>query len=170
MERIEIRRVAFGDEMRLRSIRLEALEDSPLAFITTLDEARAHPDDLWVSRVTAGSSGAAQATFLALAGDATVGLAIGLDRSERAPGVVAVVSVFVSASVRHRGVGASLMAAVESWAVSIGASTTSLWVVDGNDAARRFYEGLGYRSTLDRQRITVPPVRWESRMYKQLSG
>ena len=169
MDGIEVRRVAPGDAHRLRAIRLEALEDAPLAFITTVDEARAHSDDLWRRRVDAGSSGTDQATFLACAAEATVGMAIGLDRSDRVPGVVAVVSVFVSASARRHGVGDSLMTAVETWALAIGATTTSLWVVDGNDAARAFYEKRGYRPTLDRQHITAPPERWETRMYRMLT-
>ena len=169
VDRIEVRRIAPGDERRLREIRIEALEDAPLAFITTAEEARAHPDDLWHRRVLAGSSGTDQATFLACAGEATVGMAIGLDRSDRAPGVVAVVSVFVSSSARRRGVGDALMSAVESWAMAIGATTTSLWVVDDNASARAFYENRGYRPTLDRQRITAPPQRWETRMYRTLT-
>ena len=96
-------------------------------------------------------------------------MAIGLDRSDRAPGVVAVVSVFVSASARRNGVGDALMNAVESWALAIDAATTSLWVVDDNDAARGFYENRGYRLTLARQRIMAPPQRWETRMYKTLT-
>jgi GNAT superfamily N-acetyltransferase len=106
--------------------------------------------------------------MIAIEGTRTVGMAVGIDRSTVATGVVAIVSVFVSADVRHRGVGRSLMAAVEDWALSIGATTTSLWVVDGNDVARGFYESLGYTATLDRQRIDVPPVRWETRMVKRI--
>ena len=169
VDRIEVRRIAPGDERRLREIRIEALEDAPLEFITKVEDERAHPDDLWHRRVLAGSSGTDQATFLACAGEATVGMAIGLDRSDRAPGVVAVVSVFVSSSARRRGVGDALMSAVESWAMAIGATTTSLWVVDDNASARAFYENRGYRPTLDRQRITAPPQRWETRMYRTLT-
>lgn len=62
------------------------------------------------------------------------------------------------------------MEGVEGWARSKGVGLTSLWVVDGNDAARRFYEQLGYAATLDRQKISVPPVRWETRLVKDLSG
>ena len=61
------------------------------------------------------------------------------------------------------------MSGVESWAMAIGATTTSLWVVDDNASARAFYENRGYRPTLDRQRITAPPQRWETRMYRTLT-
>ena len=157
-----------GEWRRLRDVRLDALADSPEAFITTLAEARSFPDSLWRDRATAGAYGDEQATMIAIEGTRTVGMAVGIDRSTVATGVVAIVSVFVSADVRHRGVGRSLMAAVEAWAEGIGATTTSLWVVDGNDVARGFYESLGYTATLDRQRIDVPPVRWETRMVKRI--
>jgi GNAT superfamily N-acetyltransferase len=165
---IEVRRVRAGEWRRLREVRLDALADSPGAFITTLAEARRFPDSLWRERATAGAHGDEQATMIAIEGTRTVGMAVGIDRSTVATGVVAIVSVFVSADVRHRGVGRSLMAAVEAWALGIGATTTSLWVVDGNDVARGFYESLGYTATLDRQRIDVPPVRWETRMVKRI--
>lgn len=165
---IDVRRIRPTEWRRLREVRLQALADSPLAFITTLDEARRFPDSLWRERAVKGAESAEQATMLAVAGRDTVGLAVGLDRSSVAPGVVAVVSVYVSPDVRRRGVARDLMASVEAWALGVGATTTSLWVVDGNDGARRFYESLGYRATLDRQAIAVPPPRWETRMVKRL--
>jgi GNAT superfamily N-acetyltransferase len=170
---IEVRRVREGDWRRLREIRLEALDDSPEAYITTLAEARRFPDSLWRDRVASGSRGDEQATMIAVEGARTVGMAIGLQRLHRssvAPGVVAIVSVYVSPDVRRRGVARRLMAAVEAWAASVGATTTSLWVVEGNDGARAFYESLGYAATLDRQRIEVPPARWETRMVKRLEA
>jgi GNAT superfamily N-acetyltransferase len=167
-DRIEVRRIRRDEWKRLREVRLAALAEAPLAFITTLDEAKAHPDALWRERTETGAISTTQATFLATAGHRTVGLAVGVDRTATAPGVVAVVSVFVSSDVRRRGVASRLMAEVETWARSIGGTTLSLWVVDGNEAAARLYAGIGYRMTLDRQRINIPPQRWETRMVKDL--
>ena len=97
-------------------------------------------------------------------------MAVGLDKSRPGRRVVAIVSVYVSPGFRRRGIAGSLMGQVERWAATRGARRTSLWVVDGNEAAARFYEGRGYRRTLDRQKIRTPPVRWEARMEKRLSG
>lgn len=166
---IEVRRIRRDEWNRLKDIRLAALAQAPLAFITTLDEASAFPDSLWMERAASGSESTTQATFLAIAEPRAVGLAIGIDRNEVAAGVVAVVSVFVSSDVRRRGVAQRLMVGVEEWARSIGRTTLSLWVVEGNEPAARLYEGMGYRATLDRQRIAVPPMRWEQRMVKDLS-
>lgn len=167
-EPIEVRRIRPEEWQRLKDVRLTALTQAPLAYLTTLDEALAFPDDLWKERATKGAASTTQATMLAIVGARTVGLAVGIDRNEIAQGVVAVVSVFVSSDVRRRGVAQRLMASVEEWAGSIGRTTLSLWVVEGNEPATRFYEEIGYRATLDRQRITIPPARWETRMVKEV--
>ncbi len=143
------------------------LLDSPLAFITTHAEAEALPDEVWIERCTAQPDGTT-ATFGAFDADRAVGMAVGVDRSRPGRKVVAVVSVYVSPQCRRQGIADALTSEVEAWAVERGATSTSLWVVDGNDGARTFYERRGYGMTLDRQRITAPPVRWERRMEKRL--
>jgi len=165
---VEVRRIRSDEWGPLRAIRLEALADTPTAYITTLADAENFPDDLWRERAEKGAAGVDQATYLAFDGLAPVGMAVGLLRPDIRPDVVPIVSVYVSPSVRRSGVGDALMAGVEEWARTVGASSTSLWVVDGNDAARRFYESLGYRMTLDRQKIAQPPIRWETRLVKDL--
>jgi len=167
---IDVRRIRGDDWELLRQVRLDALLDTPIAFITTHAEAEAFGDEVWQERALLGASGGSQATMLAMAGDRAVGMAVGIDRSASRPGLVAIVSVFVAPDARRLGVGRRLIAAVEEWARQIEATATSLWVVEGNDAAAAFYESIGYRSPLDRQRITAPPVRWEMRMTKTLSG
>lgn len=169
MSSVVIRRVRTEDWRAIRALRLEMLLDSPLAFITTHAEAEALPDAVWIERCSPTPDGTT-ATFAAFEGDDAVGMAVGVDRSRPGRRVVAVVSVYVSPALRRRGIAGRLMAEVEAWAADRGAGSTSLWVVDGNDGARRFYEERGYRPTLDRQRITAPPVRWERRMEKPLTG
>ncbi len=166
---LEVRRIAPEDWRMLKAVRLEALLDSPAAFITTFEEASGYPDALWVERSSEAPEDG-QATYLALGRGRCHGMAIGLDRSSSGRAIVAIVSVYVAPDVRRSGVGSALMDAVEAWARQRGAAATSLWVVDGNDGARGFYEARGYRATLDRQKITVPPVRWETRLELRLSG
>ena len=170
MTSIDVRSIEAHEWERLREIRLEALADTPTAFITTLDEARAFPDSVWIDRASAGASGEDQRTVLAIDGADTVGMSVGLFRPHARSGVVPIVSVYVSPRARRDGTGTRLMQDLEAWARTKGASMTSLWVVDTNEVARRFYERLGYVATLDRQKITVPPVRWETRLVKDLSG
>jgi len=165
-----VRRIAPDEWRRLRAIRLEALADTPTAYITTLAEAQAFSDSVWIERAAAGSTGADQATMIAVDGVDTVGMAVGLLRPDARPGVVPIVSVYVSPQARRAGTGKRLMDGVEDWARSVSATMTSLWVVDGNDVAWSFYGELGYVATLDRHKIPVPPIRWETRVVKILTG
>ncbi len=167
---VEVRPIVPDEWRRLKEIRLEALAESPLAFTTTLDEAKALPDAVWHQRASGHAHGVSQVTMIGIDGSRTVGMAVGLLRDGAAADVVPIVSVFVSPLYRGQGVGRRVMEGVEDWARHHGAGASSLWVVDENHAARRFYECLGYRATLDRQKITVPPERWETRFVKVLSG
>jgi len=56
----------------------------------------------------------------------------------------------VAASARRRGIGRALMAAAEAQARSWGASEVVLSVIAFNDAARSFYEAIGYETFLMR--------------------
>lgn len=167
---IEVRRIRSDEWERIKAIRLAALAESPTAFITTVGEALEHPDEFWIERATSGAAGDTQVTVLAVQGRRTVGMAIGLRRSKPPLDVVPVVSVFVEPAVRRLGVGGELMDGVEQWATSLGAATSSLWVVEENVRAQQFYEARGYTATVDRQKIRVPPERWERRYEKRLGG
>ena len=50
----------------------------------------------------------------------------------------------VDATWRRRGLGSSLVRAIEAWAIGAGAAWVELSVYDFNAEARRFYETLGY--------------------------
>jgi len=166
---IEVRRLHHDEWRELRQIRLEALRDSPEAFFTTLAQAEAHPDSLWQDRARMAALGDDQATAIAIDGPRIVGMTTGLLRPDITPDVVAVVSVFVSADVRRRGVGAAMLSVIEQWAARCRASQTSLWVVETNDSALRFYESVGYRATTDRQMVPSLPPRYETRFVKALA-
>ena len=154
----------------MKAIRLEALVEAPLAYTTTLEEARRFPDSLWRERASGMSDGYEQRTMIGVDGPRTVAMGVGLLRPRRRPSIVAIVSVFVSPPYRRSGLGQAVMEGIERWARGEKATATSLWVVDDNESARRFYESLGYRATRDRQKIDVPPVRWETRLVKSLTG
>lgn len=165
----DVRRIRSDEWAILREIRMEALADTPGAFSTTLEEAQAFPDTLWQDRASKGSVGGSQATMLAFKDGAAVGMAVGLLRPHISRHVAPIVSVYVSSTVRRRGIGERLMDAVEAWAHRNGAITTSLWVAEGNVAARVFYEGRGYELTKDRQQSAETNAWCEIRMIKNVS-
>jgi len=136
----------------------------------TADEARGRPDTFWKERADRGSRGEDQVTVIAVEGSRTIGMAVGLVRSSPPTHVVPIISVFVSPSARKSGVGTKLVGAVESWAREVGGSVASLWVVESNHVAIGLYESLGYVQTQDRQLIMAPPIRWETRYEKCITG
>ena len=166
---VEVRALEPDEWHRLKAIRLEALAESPLAYTTTLDEALAYPDAVWRERASGRSGGFDQLTMIGVEGSRTVAMGVALLRTQRRRRIVPIVSVFVSPGHRRSGIGEAVMEGLEAWAARNDADRTSLWVVDDNDPARLFYESLGYRSTGDRQKISVPPVRWETRLEKLLT-
>jgi GNAT superfamily N-acetyltransferase len=166
---IDVRQIREGEWERLRTIRLEALADTPSAFATTLARAQVYPDSLWQERAISGAAGHEQITVLAVSGERTVGMTIALGRPDSRSRIVPIVSVYVTPPERRKGVAGSLLRAAEDWVSDKGGSRTSLWVEEENVPARRFYESIGYIATLDRQMMPSSPRTWEIRLEKVLS-
>lgn len=128
----------------LREVRLAALRDSPQAFWASWkDEHRYAPDD-WVrfTRTVAWFVAVQDVT----PGRPSVGLVGCLQRAEF-PDEPEVIGMWVSPGERGTGAADLLIGAAHGWALSEGATSIALWVVDGNERARRFYQRHGYRST-----------------------
>ncbi|GMK42842.1 hypothetical protein PCCS19_59020 [Paenibacillus sp. CCS19] len=62
-------------------------------------------------------------------------------------------------SCRKRGAGRLLMEQAESYGIAAGCQEALLYVDEGNDAARRFYEKLGYRVTGFAERVRCYEMR-----------
>jgi ribosomal protein S18 acetylase RimI-like enzyme len=62
-------------------------------------------------------------------------------------------------SCRKRGTGRRLMEEAESYGIAAGCQEALLFVDEGNDAARRFYEKLGYRVTGFADRVRCHEMR-----------
>lgn len=166
---IDVRRARADEWRRLRSIRLQALRDAPEAFVTTVAEAEELSDSVWKERARKSEDAVEQVTAIAIDDAQTLGLSVGLIPEKDRPAAIPIVSVFVSPAGRRMGIGSQLMECVEDWAAEIGGRTTSLWVVETNIGAARFYESLGYRATGDRMETPVPPPRIEIRYEKDLT-
>jgi GNAT superfamily N-acetyltransferase len=145
------------------------LTDTPSAFVTTIDEALAHDDQVWIDRAANGSLGNTQATVLAVDADGPVGMAVGLRKERFDVPVLVVFSVFVAEPFRGTGVSEEIFRQVEAWGRSWGASISTLWVEDGNGRASGFYRKIGYTTTLDRAKLLNDSGLWETRMEKPLS-
>jgi ribosomal protein S18 acetylase RimI-like enzyme len=143
----------------LKAIRLRGLLDSPDAFCTTYDEAVGYEDAVWSEWSSADPADGESASFLALDGEAPVGLAVGVLCDEHR---LDVVSVFVIPSHRGTGIAQGLMQMVEAWGRSRGVREAVLDVEASNRRAGSFYERLGYVPTGRRE--TYPTRMWLHRV------
>ncbi len=99
------------------------------------------------------------ATFVAVTEAGWIGLAGGYP--DNPPELV---SMWVAPAGRGTGAASALIDAVAGWARDGGATELDLWVVEGNDRARRAYERAGFVATGAVQPVRPGEPRMESRM------
>lgn len=139
-----VRRIHTGEGATLREIRLRALADAPQAFASPLSAEEGFSPERWNEMAARGASGHHVATFFASEGEAMIGLVTGLRKEESAE-KVDLVSMWVAPEARKKqGVAKRLVDAVLSWAQECGVQRVELWVLEGNDAAERFYRRAGF--------------------------
>ncbi|MBC6456682.1 GNAT family N-acetyltransferase [Actinomadura sp. HBU206391] len=127
-----------------RDVRLTALRDAPEAFYSTLEREQAYDEARWRDMVQPAQG----LKVVAFAGGTPVGVAGGY-ASEEVEGAIELFGMWVSPAARGTGVAAELVREVIAWADKHGGGRgVRLWVVDGNDRARRLYERLGF-TTVD---------------------
>ena len=149
----------------LRTVRLAALADSPGAFLRTLAEEEAYPDDEWQRRASDRAAGDDGTTFLAAVDGELAGV-VGAHRLPHDPTTVELVAMWSDPRHRRAGVGRALVDAVVAWAHG---DRVVLWVMRGNDGARAFYERLGFELTDEIVPLPDDPCREEQRMVLRLS-
>jgi ribosomal protein S18 acetylase RimI-like enzyme len=158
----EIRRVRPDDWAALRDVRLAALADAPYAFMSTLESEEGYDERRWREWITR------TVFFLAWDGDRPVGVVGGFGLED---GGWHVISMWVCAQLRGTGVADRLIDAVAQHAHAKAAPALTLWVTDGNDRARAFYERAGFRGTGKRQPVRPDtPQDWEEEMIRNLAA
>jgi ribosomal protein S18 acetylase RimI-like enzyme len=148
---LEIRRVRADEWREYRTLRPEALHDSPLAFGSRYEVERLRPDDFWIGRTDRASAGDSIVAYVAALDGAFVGMAACLLEED---GSAHVVSVYVTPPWRGREqVAERLVLAAIAWAhQEKHVETVRLHVTETNDRAIAFYRRLGFVETGD----TVP--------------
>lgn len=165
-----IRPLTSADGMLLKHFRLTALHDTPTAFGSTYAREAAWTDDEWQQRAANWSNGTTSNCFVAVD---TVGMPAGIAAGYIAaeePGIVWLVSMWVSSNHRRQGIGRELVDRVEQWAKSIGASSIQLQVTEGNTTAEALYRQLGYLPTGERGPHQAHPGEIVYVMAKQLNS
>ena len=161
MSRVYVRRVVPDEWAVLRDVRVRALLDAPSAFASTHAREVAFGEAEWRARIDGGP------WWLAREGNDPVGLVAGY-RTDEDGDVAHLVAMWVRPASRGTGAATALVEAVCAWAAGEGRRAVSLWVADGNDRARRFYERLGFTGTGERQPLPSNPRIGEERMERTL--
>jgi GNAT superfamily N-acetyltransferase len=147
---VEVRPLWPEDGLLYRQLRLRALADAPDAFADTLADALARPQQWWIDRAHEISHNSDREVLF-----------VAFDRNE--PGgllyvrlespAVQFYGMWVAPALRRQGNGRALLNAGLLWARTKQAGRAELWVTEGNTAAIKLYEGLGFRDTGMREPI-----------------
>lgn len=165
----QIRRIRAEEWRELRSLRLRALAEAPIAFGATLAEEQAYSEDVWRERALGASAGCDRATFVAELNGVWIGVVTGLAKQfTTSNGTLLLVAMFVVASERRRGLGVNLVNKVSAWARDCGASQLALWVTSDNASAVALYERCEFRCTGALKPHSHAPGRVEKEMVRQL--
>ncbi|MEY9850973.1 GNAT superfamily N-acetyltransferase [Leifsonia sp. EB41] len=134
-----------ADWTAYRAIRLEMLEDTPIAFLETLAAARMHPDEHWRRR--AANTSPSSRLFAAVAPDGRWLGTMGGFHATGSPDPH-LVGVYVTPTARGRdqGVTDALLDAVIDWSRA-RSGRLLLEVHEHNAAAIRYYQRRGFAFT-----------------------
>src|SRR5215471_8441736 len=97
-----IRRIQADESVPLRTLRLHALADAPMAFGSTLVREEAFADEVWRERARHGAAGEDRVTYVAEDGGRWIGLATGIKETpdDARQARFALVGMFVAPSAR----------------------------------------------------------------------
>ncbi|MEZ5649452.1 MAG: GNAT family N-acetyltransferase [Burkholderiaceae bacterium] len=140
---VEIVKIQAADWSQYRSVRLDALRESPGAYGSTFDEEASNPDSWWRERLVNCDAGQDRPLF-AMAGGDVVGLAWGKLEVGAAEKIGQVYQMWVRGNARGLGIGRLLLQDLVGWFRERGATVASLWSSVGETPANRLYAALGF--------------------------
>ncbi len=151
MADITVRALTEGDWEAYRSARLEALIESPEAFVATVEAEQAFPEERWRDRMNRS------VRLLAEVDGEKVGIAsVGQVSAENEdPTVGELFGLWVAPSARGTGVATALVRAGADTARERGRTHLAYWVGSENGRAVAFASGFGFRPTDSRRPMRV---------------
>lgn len=153
MSDITVRALGEDEWEQYRSVRLNALEESPEAFVATVEEERAYAEDFWRTRLRRSQRLLAEQQGEAV-GVASVGQARE-DGEKDNEKVAELFGLWVAPAARGTGVATRLVQAGAEVARKQGRSHLAYWVGADNGRAVAFASGFGFRPTDSRRPIRV---------------
>ena len=159
-----VERLHEDDWERMRDARLTALRSDPDAFGSSLAREEGFKEAHWRMRLR-GSP-----WFAAVDDDGgVVGIASGLAEPGAPPEERHLIGMWVRPDRRGSGVATLLADAVAAWARADGATTLTLWVVEGNAAAEAAYRRAGFATTGVTMALPRDPSRTEHQWARDVS-
>jgi ribosomal protein S18 acetylase RimI-like enzyme len=164
---IELRVLTPDDWPLWRELRLAALSEAPYAFGSRLADWQGMGDraERWRGRLSIPGS----YNIVAVVDGRPGGMVSGVPDDEQ-DNAAELISMWVSPTVRGRGVGDELIAAVERWARQAGAGQLKLAVTDGNENASALYRRSGFKVTGELGDLMPDGVHREVIMAKDLQA
>jgi GNAT superfamily N-acetyltransferase len=147
--RSDVHRIMPAEWATLRKLRLDALRDTPQAFLGTLEEEAERDEAEW--RRLASDRAWLVATLDAEA----AGIASVVRHPVSADCYVE--SMWVDPRFRRRGVATALLEGASGIATEIGRRELLLWVLEGNSSAGATYQRYGFGPTGKRQYVPGRP-------------
>jgi GNAT superfamily N-acetyltransferase len=142
------------DWERLRTIRLEALAESPTSFGSTLAREGQFQEADWRDRLRGSFNCVAHV-------DGVDAALVGGFLPGEVPVEAELVSLWVRPEYRGHGYGGHLVETVLLWASTLGCASVFAWATESNEAAIVIYENHGFVRTGDRQPLPSHPDLFE---------
>ena len=154
---MRIRELQRHEWALFRELRLRALAESPDSFARRFADEQAQPDAHWMRLTESVTIPGGQVMLVAEEEGRPLGLAFGLFDKER-PKIGHVGGMWVDPSARGLGAGQALLDSAIAWARMRELESLELWVTEGNGAALRLYERLGFADTGRRDVLPSNPA------------
>jgi ribosomal protein S18 acetylase RimI-like enzyme len=158
-------RVIKSDEWQLlRSVRLTALRESPSSFMSSYKQEATLEEQHWQNEFIRGK------WMISYNGNQVIGL-IGITKEATIPTIKFYLEyLWVHPDFRHSGEATALIKTAVQDLRKSNVSTTQLWILEGNEIARKLYERLGFKDVGIRQQLKSNPSRHEELMILDKSG
>lgn len=161
MPHIEL--LTSDDWLRLKEVRLFALQDSPDSFLSSYDREKDYSRDRWLAEFDRGD------WHIGIIGLRIVSF-LGVTREPNMPSEECYLEyLWVSQDRRRAGFASHIVTVALERLRESGVTTAFLWVLNGNDAAVRLYRKLGFSSTGLRQPLAELPGRYEEQLRLDLA-
>jgi GNAT superfamily N-acetyltransferase len=164
---VEVRSAVLGDALDVARVHVRSWQSAYRGLIAQ-DYLDSLDPETWAGRYTFGRMGLRMpSTLVAVDGPTICGLATtGLCRDSDLPNFGELMAIYVDPPYLRTGVGRLLMAAARERLRGVGVAEASLWVLDRNVVARRFYERDGWRFDGTRRAATYGNVPVEEVRYR----